>query len=56
MSSETCHITNQDSLAGGEKEGEASEQAQKCATSQTRTHLLEGSEQVGKLGNVAYHK
>ena len=59
MSFEAWHITNEDSLAGGEEEGGAGWRAWKRGTSQTRTHELEGrkrEEPVGELGNVAPHK
>src|SRR5258708_2296640 len=56
---ETWHVTNEDSLPGGEEEGGAGWSAWKCGMSQMRTHMLEGrkrEEQVGELGNVACHK
>src|SRR5216684_2240140 len=59
VSLETWHVTNEDSLPGGEEEGGASWGAWKRGTSQTRTHFLEGrkrEERAGELGNVARHK
>jgi len=53
------HITNQDSLPGGEEEGGAGCSASKHGMSQTRTHFLEGrkrEERVVELQNVARHK
>src|SRR5260221_6376940 len=59
VSFETWHVTNEDSLAGGEEEGGAGWWAWKRGTSQTRTHQLEGrkrEDRDGELGNVARHK
>src|SRR5258708_6007424 len=59
VSSETWHVTNEDSLPGREEEGGEGWQAWKHGTSQTRTHHLEGrkkEEWVGELGNMACHK
>ncbi len=59
VNSETWHVTNEDSLAGGEEEGGAGWPAWKCGMSQMRTHFLEGrnrEERVGEVGNVARHK
>src|SRR5258707_932882 len=59
VSLEKWHVTNEDSLPGGEEEGGASGRAWKRGTSQTRTDALEGrkrEERVGELGNVARHK
>src|SRR5216684_3935090 len=53
------HVINEDSLTGGEKEGEAGWGASKHGRSQMRTHQLEGrkrEERVGELRNVAGHK
>jgi len=56
---ETWHVTNKDSLPGGEEEGGVGYWAREHSTSQMTTHLLEGrkrEEWVGELGDVAQHK
>src|SRR5258708_26890059 len=59
VSLETWHVTNEDSLPGGEEEGGAGWGAWKRGTSQTRTHSLDGrkrEERVGDRGNDARHQ
>src|SRR5258707_1093822 len=59
VSLETWHITNEDSLPGGEEEGGAGWGAWKRGTSKTRTHFVGGErreEWGGELGKVARHK
>src|SRR5258708_5523141 len=59
VSFKAWHVTNEDSLAGGEEEGGAGWGAWKHGTSQTRTHELEGrkrEEWVGELQSMARHK
>src|SRR5712692_3319954 len=59
VSFEMWHVINEDSLTGGEEEGEAGWCASKHGMSQTRTQQLEGrkrEEWVGELQNVAGHK
>src|SRR5258707_15276808 len=59
VNSETWHVTNKDSLAGGEEEGGAGWEARKLGTSKRRSHFLEGrkrKERVGNGGNVAQQK
>src|SRR5258708_695107 len=59
VSLETWHITNEDSLPGGEEEGRAEWCARTRRTAQTMSHFLEGrkrEERIGELGNVAPHK
>src|SRR5260370_40248910 len=59
VSFETWHVINEDSLTGGEEEGEAGWRASKCGTSQMRTHLLEGGrggERVGEIRKVGHRK
>src|SRR5258708_15890244 len=48
VSLETGHVTNEDSLPGGEEEGGAGWWAWKRGTSQTRTHQLEGRKRKEK--------
>src|SRR5229473_2428441 len=53
------HITNKDSLPGGEKEGEVGWRAQKYGTLQMRTHRQEGrmrEESIHELGNMAHQR
>ena len=59
VSSETCHVTNEDSLPRGEEGGGAGVGELGNMARHTRTHFLEGrkkEEQVGELGNMACHK
>src|SRR5216684_4286765 len=59
VSFETWHITNEDSLPGGEKVGGVGWRAQKRGTLQTRTHRQEGrmrEESIHELGNMAHQR
>src|SRR5216684_2288942 len=59
VSFEAWHVTNEDSLTGGEEEGGALLSASKRGRTQTRTHQLEGrkrEERVGELRSMAHHK
>src|SRR5713226_1086065 len=59
VSFKTWHITNEDSLPGGEKVGGAGWRAQKRGTLETRTHRQEGrmrEESICELGNMAHQR
>src|SRR5258707_13723493 len=59
VSLETWHVTNEDSLPGGEEEGGAGWGDWKRCRSQTRTHYLEGRKRergVGGMGKDAGRK
>ncbi len=58
VSSETCHVTNEDSLPRGEEGGGAGVGELGNMARHTRTHFLEGrkKEWIGELGSVARHK
>src|SRR5260370_22827590 len=55
VSFEMWHITNENSLPGGEKVGKAGWRAQKRGTLQARTHLRGGSVRSGLADSEAYH-
>src|SRR5258708_6140602 len=59
VSFKAWHVTNEDSLTGGEEEGGAGWRAQKCGMLQTRTHQQGGrkrKESIHELGNMACHR
>src|SRR5258708_14308064 len=49
---EMWHVTNEDSLSGGEEEGGAGWWAWKRNTPQTRTHFLEGRKREKRVGEL----
>src|SRR5712692_6961929 len=55
VSFKTWHITNEDSLPGGEKVGEAGWGAQKCGTLQAMAHLRGGRGRSGVESSETWH-
>src|SRR5260370_783589 len=55
VSFETWHVTNEDSLTGGEEEGEGGGRAQKGGMLQARTHLRGGRGRSGLESSETWH-